>query len=158
VPRRRRSCRNAGPRCVAQARVAAPATATVRRRGVKKVAAFFSHLASFEPETKSQVSLHRATLSEFNTFFEYRRSRLYSVTAGIPPVMWYTVAVGALINVFMIWLFNLRLGTHLLLGGLISFFTGTMICLIALLDHPFRGEVAVSPQAFELIYNQMMQE
>ena len=35
---------------------------------------------------------------------------------------------------------------------------GTMICLIALLDHPFRGEVAVSPQAFELIYNQMMQE
>jgi hypothetical protein len=33
-----------------------------------------------------------------------------------------------------------------------------MICLIALLDHPFRGEVAVSPQAFELIYNQMMQE
>jgi hypothetical protein len=33
VPRRRRSCRNAGPRCVAQARVAAPATATVRRRG-----------------------------------------------------------------------------------------------------------------------------
>ena len=29
---------------------------------VKKVAAFFSHLASFEPETKSQVSLHRATL------------------------------------------------------------------------------------------------
>ena len=125
---------------------------------VKKVAAFFSHLASFEPETKSQVSLHRATLSEFNTFFEYRRSRLYSVTAGIPPVMWYTVAVGALINVFMIWLFNLRLGTHLLLGGLISFFTGTMICLIALLDHPFRGEVAVSPQAFELIYNQMMQE
>jgi hypothetical protein len=33
-----------------------------------------------------------------------------------------------------------------------------MICLIALLDHPFRGEVSVSPQAFELIYNQMMQE
>jgi len=125
---------------------------------VKKVAAFYSHLASFEPETKSQEALHRATLSQFNTFFEYRRSRLYSVTAGIPPVMWYTVAVGALINVFMIWLFNLRLGTHLLLGGLISFFTGTMICLIALLDHPFRSEVAVSPQAFELIYNQMMQE
>jgi hypothetical protein len=72
--------------------------------------------------------------------------------------MWYTVAIGALINILLIWLFNLRLGTHLLLGGLISFFTGTMICLIALLDHPFRGEVGVSPQAFELIYSQMMQE
>jgi hypothetical protein len=33
-----------------------------------------------------------------------------------------------------------------------------MICLIVLLDPPFRGEVGVSPQAFELIYHQMMQE
>ena len=28
-----------------------------------------------------------------------------------------------------------------------------MICLIALLDNPLRGEVGVSPQAFELIYS-----
>jgi hypothetical protein len=33
-----------------------------------------------------------------------------------------------------------------------------MICLIVLLDHPFRGEVGVSPQAFKLIYTQMMRE
>jgi hypothetical protein len=46
----------------------------------------------------------------------------------------------------------------LLLGGLISLFTGAMICLIVLLDNPFRGEVGVSPQAFELIYSQMMSE
>jgi hypothetical protein len=44
------------------------------------------------------------------------------------------------------------------LGAAISFFTGTMICLIVLLDSPYRGEVGVSPQAFELIYNQMMSE
>ncbi len=33
-----------------------------------------------------------------------------------------------------------------------------MICLIVLLDSPYRGEVGVFPQAFELIYNQMMSE
>ena len=76
-----------------------------------------------------------------------RRLRLFSVTAGIPPIMWYTVAVGALINMILIWMFDLRLGTHLLLGGAHLFFTGTMICLIVLLDNPFRGEVGVSPQA-----------
>jgi hypothetical protein len=47
-------------------------------------------------------------------------------------------------------------GTHLLLGGLISFFTATMICVIALLDNPYRGEVGISPEAFELIYDQLM--
>ena len=58
----------------------------------------------------------------------------------------------------LIWLFDLRLGTHLLLGGLISFFTGTTISLIVLMDNPLRGEVGVSPQAFERIYQQMMTE
>jgi hypothetical protein len=117
-----------------------------------------ARLAAFEPKTKSEEALHDAALRQFNDFFQDRRNRIFSVTTAIPPIMWYTVAIGALINILLIWLFNLRLGTHLLLGGLISFFTGTMICLIALLDHPFRGEVGVSPQAFELIYSQMMQE
>jgi hypothetical protein len=44
----------------------------------------------------------------------------------------------------------------LLLGGLISFFTATMICVIALLDNPYRGEVGIPPEAFELVYNQLM--
>ena len=33
-----------------------------------------------------------------------------------------------------------------------------MVSLIALVDNPFRGEVSVPPQAFELIYDQMMKE
>jgi Protein of unknown function (DUF4239) len=125
---------------------------------VKKVAAFHGRLASFEPETKSQEALHQSTLTEFNTFFEYRRARLYSVTSGIPSAMWYTVAVGAIINVFMIWLFRLHLGIHLLLGGIISFFLATLISLIVLMDHPFRGEVGVQADAFELVYDQLMKE
>jgi hypothetical protein len=38
--------------------------------------------------------------------------------------------------------------------------TGTLICLIALLDNPYRGddEVSVSPRAFELAYQQMLQD
>jgi hypothetical protein len=54
---------------------------------VKKVAAFHGRLVSFEPETKSQEALHQSTLTEFNTFFEYRRARLYSVTSGIPSAI-----------------------------------------------------------------------
>ena len=125
---------------------------------VNRAAPMHARLTLFEPQTKGQEALHDAALRQFNEFFEARRLRLFSVAAGIPPIMWYVVAVGALINMLLIWMFDLRLRTHLLLGGLISFFTGTMICLIVLLDNPFRGEVGVSPQAFELIYSQMMSE
>jgi hypothetical protein len=125
---------------------------------VNRAAPLHARLAIVEPQTEGQKALHNAALRQFNDFFEARRLRLFYVTAGIPPLMWYTVAVGALINMILIWMFDLKLRTHLVLGAAISFFTGTMICLIALLDSPYRGEVGVSPQAFELIYNQMMSE
>ncbi|MET0164861.1 MAG: hypothetical protein ABW318_07655 [Vicinamibacterales bacterium] len=126
--------------------------------GVKRIADFQASLVSFEPQTKAQEALHDAAMRQFNSFFEYRRARVYSVNSGIPPLLWYTVGVGALINMIFIWLFDLRLRVHLLLGGIISFFLATMISLIALMDHPFRGEVGVSSDAFQLIYDQLMKE
>lgn len=119
--------------------------------GVKRVADFQTSLVSFEPQTKAQEALHDAAMRQFNSFYEYRRTRLYSVNSGIPPLLWYAVGVGALINMIFIWLFDLRFKVHLLLGGVISFFLATM-------DHPFRGEVGVSSGAFQLIYDQLMKE
>jgi hypothetical protein len=58
----------------------------------------------------------------------------------------------------MIWLFRLHLGIHLLLGGVISLFLATLISLIVLMDHPFRGEVGVQADAFKLVYDQLMKE
>jgi hypothetical protein len=126
--------------------------------GMQRVADFQASLVSFEPQTKAQEALHDAAMRQFNSFFESRRTRLYSVNSGIPPLLWYTVGVGALINMIFIWLFDLRLRMHLLLGGMISLFLATMISLIALMDHPFRGEVGVSSDAFQLIYDQSMKD
>jgi hypothetical protein len=72
--------------------------------------------------------------------------------------MWYTVAVGAFINILLILRFDLRLGIHLLLGGILSFFLATLISLIVLMDHPFRGEMSVSPAAFQLVFDQLMKQ
>jgi hypothetical protein len=55
--------------------------------------------------------------------------------------MWYTVALGAFLNIFLLVLFDLRPGIHLLLGGVLSFFLATLISLIVLMDHPFSGEM-----------------
>ena len=128
----------------------------VPAEAVKKVADCQASLVGFEPQTKSQEALHDAALKQFNAFYEYRRARLHSVTSGIPAVMWYTVAVGALLNIFLLLLFDLRLGIHLLLGGILAFFLATLISLIALMDHPFRGEMSLSRTAFQLVYDQVM--
>jgi len=122
-----------------------------------RITALQARLALFEPQTKAQELLHQNTLRQFNTFYEDRRARIYSLTTGIPPILWYTVAVGALINMILLWLFDLPRRTHFILGGLISFYLGTIISVTALMDHPYRGALGLSPDAFQLIY-QVMKE
>ena len=65
-------------------------------------------------------------------------------------------AIGALINIMLIWMLNMRFFTHLLLGAIVSFFLGVMIFLIASLDNPMRGEVSVSPDNYQLVYDVLM--
>jgi hypothetical protein len=131
---------------------------TVPDDGRTRLMGFQERLLAFEPQTKSQEVVHAEALHQFNVFLEHRQMRLQSVKTGIPPVMWYVVIVGVVINIAMVWLFEMRFVTELFLGGLLSFFLGTMIFLIAAMDNPFRGEVSVPPEAFETIHKYMMED
>lgn len=123
-----------------------------------RIIAFHEKLVAFEPRTKGEELLHAETLRQFNVFVEARHMRLHSVTTGIPYVMWYVVLIGALINIAIVWMFDMKFITHMLLGGLLVFFLGAMIFLIAAMDYPFRGEVSISSEPFESAYKVMMQD
>jgi hypothetical protein len=113
-------------------------------------------LRVFEPETKSQEVMHAETVLQFNHLAELRRLRLHSVSTGIPAYLWYVVVIGAVVNIVLMWLFDIRLIPHLFMGGLLAFFIGTVICLIAVMDNPFRGEVSISSADFRDIYESLM--
>ena len=113
-------------------------------------------LAQFEPATKGQEIVHAETLRQYNDMILLRRLRINAIHAGIPGVMWYVVAVGAVINTLLILSFRMRFDIHLVIGGMLSFFVGVVIFMIAAMDNPFRGEVSVGPDAFELIYTSLM--
>jgi hypothetical protein len=130
----------------------------VPTEGGIRVNAFQEELLKFQPQTPSEEIMHAEALRQFNGFVEHRRMRLHSVNAGIPPVMWYVVVVGAIINLALVWMFEMRFVTHLILGGLLAAYLGTMIFLIAAMDNPFRGEVSVAPTAFEALFKQMVED
>jgi hypothetical protein len=108
-------------------------------------------LAAFEPATPGQQIMLAETTRQFYTFLEHRAVRLYSVTTGIPGIMWSVVLLGAVISIFFIWLFDMTLRAQFLLGGLMSFFIGAMISLIVVLDSPLKGEFGLSPEVFQLL-------
>ena len=84
---------------------------------VNPVVLIYGRMTEFEPETKGQEAIHATALRQFDTFLESRRARLYSVISGMPRVMWYTVAIGALINMIFLWLFDLKLASHFCSAG-----------------------------------------
>jgi hypothetical protein len=126
--------------------------------GATRLTAFQERLVDFEPQTPSHEILHAETMRQFNQLLELRRMRLNSVTTGIPAVMWYVVIVGSIINISLVWLFDMKLVTHFFLGGMLAFFIGTVIFLIAVMDNPFRGEVSIPPTAFEQLFWTQMHE
>jgi hypothetical protein len=123
-----------------------------------RITAFHERLLAFEPETETQKIVHAGTIRQFNVFLEHHRVRENSVTTGIPMVMWYVVLVGAVLTIMLVWLFEMRLITQLFLGGILSFFMGTMILLIGVMDRPFQGAVSVSSDPFKTLYWSKMRD
>jgi hypothetical protein len=64
---------------------------------------------------------------------------------SVPPVMWYVVILGAVLNVLVLWLFDLTRTTHFILGGVLTLFIGVVIYMVAVLDQPFRGVHGLEP-------------
>jgi hypothetical protein len=126
--------------------------------GTARVDALFRVLVAFEPTRKSEEIIHAEALRQINQFVELRRSRLASVATGLPPVLWWVVAVGALLNITLIWIQDMDLHIHLILGAILASILGLVIFLIAALDNPFRGIVGIDPAPISLVYETLMQQ
>jgi hypothetical protein len=113
-------------------------------------------LMSFEPVTKTQELLHTEVLRYLDAMMVSREQRLASVTAAIPPVLWYVVALGAFLSIAFLWMLHMELLPQILLGGVTALFLGIMIFLIYAMDHPLRGAVSVPPDSFRSVYDQVM--
>jgi hypothetical protein len=128
----------------------------VPKGGTQIVDVFQSTLYKFEPKSKSQEALHTEALRQFNQFVINRRARLNAITMAIPPIMWVTVAGGSVVCLILMWLFDANRRTLAVLSGIMAFALGSVIGLIALMDNPFHSEIGVSSDAYQLIYETLM--
>lgn len=125
--------------------------------GVALVNRFQAVLVSFEPTTESQKLLHGETLHAYNEMIKARRLRLDAVNTGLPGVMWTVIIMGAFIGLSASFFFRVddaRLqGVQVLL---LSVFIGLIIFMILALDRPFRGDLGLRADPYQLVYDQLM--
>lgn len=109
---------------------------------------FQRRLVTFQPATKTQELIFAATLRQLGEYVEARQLRLFSVRSNLPMILWYAVGVGIIIHSIFLCGLDLKLRPYLIFATLISLFNGTVICMILLLNHPFRGPFGVSAAPF----------
>jgi len=118
---------------------------------------FQEHFMSFEPQNERQNILATEAYRAFNDLTESRRARLNSVTYEMPGPLWALVIAGAVICIAVTWFFHTgSFSVHFWMTVLFSSLLGLLIFLIAVLDNPYRGEMSVSPEPLERVYQQIM--
>ncbi len=95
---------------------------------------------------------------QFNDVVEARRARIQSVDSAIPASLWYVIIAGTLIIIIMTWMLsieNKRL--DVVVNLLMAMLMGSVLSFIIAMDNPFRGELSVSSEPFQLIYDRLME-
>lgn len=125
--------------------------------GFAHMTRFQSALNHFEPATEGQKILHAETLRAYNLLIQARRMRLDAASTNLPTVMWGVVIAGAFISLTASFFFKVE-ETRLqgILVTLLAVFIGLVIFMTVALDRPFRGDLGISSQPYQLIYDQLM--
>ncbi len=98
------------------------------------------------------ADVHGQMLSAMDTALGDRETRLTIDFIGINGIMWSVLVAGAYITVAFTYLFGFerRVMQLLMIGGL-SLTIGLVLFLVVGLDYPFRGSIAVGPDAFRTL-------
>jgi len=125
--------------------------------GVPRMNRLQAQLSDFEPVSEGQKLMHGEALYSFNRLMEARRLRLDAVHTGVPGIMWGVIIIGACISLTTSFFFKVGdVRLHYTLVGLLAAFIGLVMFMVLALDRPFRGDLGLSPEPYQLIYDQLM--
>lgn len=104
-----------------------------------------------------QLVVHSETIRAYNNLVELRRQRMEALKGGVPGVLWLVVLLGAVATILFSYCFVVEsYPLHALLTGVLSAMIGLLVFLLVVLDHPYWGEISVSPDAYKLVLDSLI--
>ncbi len=99
-----------------------------------------------------QQNVQAEMLAAMSTAMMDRQTRLTIDFVGINGIMWAVLVLGAIVTVAFTYLFGFEqaIMQQLMIGGL-SLLIGLVLFLVMALDYPYRGSIAVQPEAFRVL-------
>lgn len=113
-------------------------------------------LVKFEPATVGQQILHAETLRQINELTTLRRKRIHSISGGLPAVMWTVILVGAVLTICVTYLLQIDRIVQLVLTAFLAMFIGLVVFVIASLDQPLSGPLAIDSKPYQLVLDNLI--
>jgi hypothetical protein len=133
-----------------------------QRRGLildeatRKVNAFADSLFAFNPATLGEQARYAETLRQFNHMIELRRKRISSLESALPPVMWGIMLIGAMLSVTVTYLLKINTPIQAVLTAFLATFIGLVVFVMAGLDSPLTGPLAIKPKAYQVVQDRLI--
>jgi hypothetical protein len=91
-------------------------------------------------------------LDQLHGLGDGRRERLLAAEGGLPTILWVVLIGGGIITVAFTYLFGLEnTGVHTLMVASLALIIALSLFSVAALDHPYKGDVRIHPDAFEQV-------
>ena len=108
-----------------------------------------ARLSGYRPADPAAAVLLGETVRRLNTLYDARRDRILAAQGRLPSMVWGVVILGMTLNiVFTFFLGMESFKLHLFMISAVAASIGLVVVLIVAFDHPFRGQLQVSPAAF----------
>lgn len=107
-------------------------------------------LAAYDPKTSGQLAVQQQALELTRTLADARRQRLFDNDQSVPSALWVTLLFLGFTTIAFCCFFrvpNERI--HVFMTVAVAAVIGAMFVLIIEFDLPFRGDVHVTPAAFD---------
>jgi len=113
-------------------------------------------MVAYEPTTAGQQILHAQALHEYNEIAGLRRRRLHAIGAGLPSVMWSVVLLGAALVLGITYLLRIQETVQFILTGCLAMFIGLVVFVIASLDRPLSGPLAIDSHPYQIVRDRLI--
>jgi hypothetical protein len=113
-------------------------------------------VSGLQPSTSPEQTLYSQALQRAHELNQDRTIRLLYASKGLPPILWIVLGVLAVIIILFTYFLGMESALlHILaVAALTAGLAFTMFTTIAL-DQPFGGDLRVSPDAFEIVLNEL---
>jgi uncharacterized membrane protein len=101
-------------------------------------------------QTPYDQARYNEVLDQLHALGDARRERLLAAGKGLPTILWLVLIGGGVITIAFTYLFGLASTmVHTLMVAALAVVLSLSLFSIAALDHPFRGDVRIHPEALE---------